>query len=57
MGVWLGIERRSGQYIVFDKELGGIRHAHTIKPMPDPQQWQVEKIQVHAYIFQAVILK
>ena len=44
-GVWLGIERRSGQYMVYDKAQRGVKHARTIKPMPNPQQWQLDKLQ------------
>ena len=43
-GVWLGIERRTGQYLVYDKDHGGIRTARTILRMPDPQQWSLDKI-------------
>jgi hypothetical protein len=35
-GVWLGVERRTGQFVVYDKSMGGIRHARTLMPMPKP---------------------
>ena len=44
-GVWLGLDRKTGQYIVFDKQLGGIRHARTVMPMPQSQQWSIERLQ------------
>ena len=44
-GVWLGLERNTKQYAVYDKKLGGIRHARTIVPMPSPQQWSLERVQ------------
>ena len=40
-GVWMGIERRTGQYIVYDKAHGGIRTARMILRMPEPQQWSL----------------
>ena len=43
-GVWLGIDRRTGQYIVYDKDLGGIRPARTILRMPRPQQWSLDQV-------------
>ena len=43
-GVWLGIERRTGQYVVYDKTMGGIRTARTILRMPQPQQWSLDAI-------------
>ena len=42
MGIWMGIQRRTGQYIVYDKARGGIRAARTILRMPEPQQWSLE---------------
>ena len=44
-GVWIGIERRTGQHLVFDKEHGGLKMARTIKPMPTSQQWVKEKVE------------
>ena len=43
-GVWLGLERRTGQYLVFDKTMGGLRTARTILRMPEPQQWSLELV-------------
>ena len=43
-GVWIGIERRTGQYIMFDAEVNGIRHARTILRLPESQKWSVDKI-------------
>ena len=37
-GVWLGIEQRSNQNIVFDLE-HGIQHSRTIKRYPNEQKW------------------
>ena len=37
-GVWLGIEQRSNQNIVFDIQ-HGIQHARTIKRFPNEQKW------------------
>ena len=31
--------------MIFDKKLGGIRHARTIVLMPSPQQWSQERLQ------------
>ena len=44
-GVWLGVDRRTGQYLIFDKGNGGLKMARTIKPMPASQQWVKEKVE------------
>ena len=44
-GIWLGVDRRTGQYIVYDHSHGGIRHARTIKAIPSPQQWSLDTVQ------------
>ena len=43
--IWLGLDRRIGQYVVFDKQLGGVRHARTMMPMPQSQQWSLARLQ------------
>ena len=30
-GIWLGVEKKAGQFIVYDKSMGGIRHAQNPK--------------------------
>ena len=35
-GIWLGVEKKSGQFIVYDKSMGGIRRARALVPMPKP---------------------
>ena len=35
-GVWLGIDRKTGQYIVYDPQFGGIRNARTLMRLPVP---------------------
>ena len=44
-GVWLGVDKRTGQYLVYDKDMGGIRQARTLIPMPRPQKWSAETVQ------------
>ena len=43
-GVWLGFMRRAGKFIIFDKAMGGTRHALTIIRMPQPQKLSVETV-------------
>ena len=43
-GVWLGFDRHTEQNVVFDAELGGIRHSRTLISLPDPQKVDVDKI-------------
>ena len=43
-GVWLGIERRTGQYMVYDTGLSVIRHARTLVQMFEPQKWWIDRI-------------
>jgi hypothetical protein len=47
-GIWLGIDRRTGQYVIYDQAMGGIRHARTLIPMPRPQKWSAEAVQAVA---------
>ena len=42
-GIWLGVDRRTGQYVIYDHSHGGIRHARTIKAMPLSQQWSMPR--------------
>ena len=44
-GVWLGVDKRTGQYIINDRDMGGVRYARTILPMPEPQQWSLNLVQ------------
>ena len=44
-GVWLGFERRTGHFVVYDKAMGGVKHARTLVPMPKPLKFSVEAIQ------------
>ena len=41
-GVWLGIERRTGQLIAYDPSMEAIRHARTLIAMPRPQKWSTD---------------
>ena len=43
-GIWLGVEKKAGQFIVYDKSMGGIRHARTLVPMPKPQKFNLDAI-------------
>ena len=43
--MWLGIERRTGQYVIYDRAHGGLRDARTIKPMPRGQQLAIDMIE------------
>ena len=43
-GVWLGVERHTGQYVLHGRSRSGIKHARTIKPMPHGQQWSKDRI-------------
>lgn len=45
VGIWLGVDRRTGQYLIFGKDHGRLRHARTIKPMPSTQQWSVDMLE------------
>ena len=44
-GVWLGIDKRTNQYVLYDHKYGGIKYARTLKLMPAPQQWSLEMVQ------------
>ena len=44
-GVWLGVDGRTGQYVVYDKDHGGVGHTRTIKAMPQGHQWSMAKLQ------------
>ena len=45
MGIWLGIDRRTGQYIIFDQDQGGIRHTRTIMRMPVGHEWSKQRLE------------
>ena len=40
----MGNDKRTGQYVVFDQDLGGIKHARTIMRVPEPQKWSLDRI-------------
>ena len=42
MGVWLGIDERTGQHIIYDSN-HGIRHARTLLRLPDAQKFESER--------------
>ena len=44
VGMWLGSERRTGQYTLYDKTMGGVKAARTILRMPEPQQWSLDMV-------------
>ena len=44
VGVYIGVERRTGQYIVYDHNSETIRHARTIAQVPAPMKWWVERV-------------
>ena len=39
VGVHIGVERRTGQYIVYDQENETMHHARTIAQVPIPTEW------------------
>ena len=43
-GIWLGVDRRTGQYVIYDKGHGGVKFARTIKAMPQGEQWSLERL-------------
>ena len=45
VGVWLGVDKRTGQHIVYDRDMGGIRYARTVMALPEPQRWSLDKVQ------------
>lgn len=47
-GTWIGVDKRTGQYILYDRSMGGIRYARTLLPMPEPQRWLVEQLRLVA---------
>ena len=44
VGIYIGVERRTGQYIVYDHNSETIQHARTIAQVPAPMRWSVEKV-------------
>ena len=43
-GVWMRIDKRTGQYRLYDITMGGIRYARTLLRMPEPQQWSLDRV-------------
>ena len=43
-GVWLGVDPRNGQHILFDSSQGGIRYSRTLLRLPDVQKFDLELI-------------
>ena len=41
----LGVDKRTGQYIIHDPLMGGLRYARTIVSMPEPQRWSIDAVQ------------
>jgi hypothetical protein len=44
IGIWLGVDLRTGQHILFDPTQGGIRHARTLMRMPDVQKFDRDRV-------------
>ena len=44
VGTYLGVEHRTGQYVVHDHESQTIRHARTIAQVSEPMKWSVDRI-------------
>ena len=40
----LGIERHTGQYIVYEHNLQAVRHARTTARVPEPTKWSVDRV-------------
>ena len=40
----MGLDRRTGQHALFDRDAHGMRHARSIMRFPEPQQWSLERI-------------
>ena len=43
VGLWLGVESKTGQHILFDPVQGGIRHARTLMRLPDGQKFDNDR--------------
>ena len=43
-GIYLGIERRTGQYIIYDEQTESIHHARTIAQVPTPSKWSIDRV-------------
>ena len=43
VGVWLGLELKTGQYILWDPKLEGIRHSRTLMRLPDADKFDRDK--------------
>ena len=44
MGIWLGVDRLTSQYMFWDNVSGSIRYARTFMRLPDVQKWSSEKL-------------
>ena len=44
VGVWLGVDLRSGQYILWDPKLAGLRNSRTLLRLPDVAKFDREKV-------------
>ena len=44
IGVWLGVDSRTGQNILFDDSQGGFQHSRTLMRMPDAQKFDIDRI-------------
>ena len=44
IGVWLGVDTRTGQHILFVASQGGIQHSRTLMRMPDAQKFDLDKL-------------
>ena len=43
-GVYLGLERRTGQYIIYDQQIVSVHHARTIAQVPTPSKWSIDRV-------------
>ena len=43
-GIYLGIERTTGQYMIYDQQTASVHHARTIAQVPSPSKWSIGKI-------------
>ena len=39
-GVWLGVDLKTGQHMLWDIKLEGIRHVRTLMRLPDLEKWR-----------------
>jgi hypothetical protein len=43
-GIWLGFERRTGQYVIYDNEAKRSAYSRTPVHFPDKEEWKREKV-------------